>query len=153
MIEYKIYQRWFVKLKRKVVAKMREIEQSWKYGKEVVGEVDILRKFSFDRFQRKRRLNGVEVLVFSFFIREVEDGILEVWQEGEIEFGQYLVLGLINSFVFGEVIINGEVVLENGEDGEYGLLTYICEVMELGFQRVFKKEFGVKKKKKDEDFK
>ena len=63
MTEYKIHQRWFAKLKRKAAAKMREIEQSWKHGKEAVGEADALRKLSPDRFQRKRRLSGAEVPV------------------------------------------------------------------------------------------
>ncbi|XP_046508213.1 alpha-protein kinase 3 [Equus quagga] len=151
MTEYKIHQRWFAKLKRKAAAKMREIEQSWKHGKEAVGEADTLRKLSPDRFQRKRRLNGAEVPVPPAPTREAEDGTLEAWQEGETEPGQHPALGLINSFAPGEVTTNGEAVPENGEDGEHGLLTYICEAMELGPQRAPKKESGAKKKKKDED--
>ena len=149
MTEYKIHQRWFAKLKRKAAAKMREIEQSWKHGKEAVGEADALRKLSPDRFQRKRRLSGAEVPVPLAPAREVEDGPLVAWQEGETEPGQHPGLGLINSLASGEVTTNGEAAPENGEDGERGLLTYICEAMELGPQRVPKKESGAKKKKKD----
>ncbi|XP_043777450.1 alpha-protein kinase 3 isoform X2 [Cervus elaphus] len=149
MTEYKIHQRWFAKLKRKAAAKMREIEQSWKHGKEAVGEADALRKLSPDRFQRKRRLSGAEVPVPSAPTREVEDGPLVAWQEGETEPGQHPGLGLISSFASGEVTTNGEAAPENGEDGEHGLLTYICEAMELGPQRAPKKESGAKKKKKD----
>ncbi|XP_014644162.1 PREDICTED: alpha-protein kinase 3 [Ceratotherium simum simum] len=151
MTEYKIHQRWFAKLKRKAAAKMREIEQSWKHGKEAVGEADTLRKLSPDRFQRKRRLNGAEVPVPSAPTREAEDGTLVAWQGGETEPGQHPGLGLINSFAPGEVTTNGEAVPENGEDGERGLLTYICEAMELGPQRAPKKESRAKKKKKDEE--
>ncbi|XP_052516104.1 alpha-protein kinase 3 isoform X1 [Budorcas taxicolor] len=149
MTEYKIHQRWFAKLKRKAAAKMREIEQSWKHGKDAVGEADALRKLSPDRFQRKRRLSGAEVPVPSAPAREVEDGPLVAWQEGETEPGQHPGLGLINSLASGEVTTNGEAAPENEEDGERGLLTYICEAMELGPQRVPRKESGAKKKKKD----
>ncbi|XP_031296485.2 alpha-protein kinase 3 isoform X1 [Camelus dromedarius] len=151
MTEYKIHQRWFAKLKRKAAAKLREIEQSWKHGKEVVGEADTLRKLSPDRFQRKRRLSGAKVPAPSAPTREAEDGTRMVWQEGETEPDRHAGLGLINSFASGEVTTNGEAAPENGEDGEHGLLTYICEAMELGPQRVPRKESGAKKKKKDEE--
>ncbi|XP_064123151.1 alpha-protein kinase 3 [Loxodonta africana] len=151
MTEYKIHQRWFAKLKRKAAAKMREIEQSWKHGKEVAGEADTLRKLSPDRFQRKRRLSGAEVPVPSAPPREAESGTSTAWQEGETEPTQHPGLGLLNSFAPGEVTTNGEAAPENEEDGEHGLLTYICEAMELGSQRAPKKESGAKKKKKDEE--
>ncbi|CAO2614019.1 Alpha-protein kinase 3 [Lemmus lemmus] len=154
MTEYKIHQRWFAKLKRKAAAKMREIEQSWKHGKEGSGEADTLRKISPDRFQRKRRLSGAEVAVLSAPARETEEGSSATWQEGEIESAQHPGLGLINSFAPGEVPTNGEPAPENGEDdGEHGLLTYICEVMELGPQNAPPKESGPKKKRKDEESK
>ncbi|KAJ7311200.1 hypothetical protein JRQ81_006810 [Phrynocephalus forsythii] len=57
MTEYKIHQRWFARLKRNAEAKLREIEQSRKRGKENV-EMEQLRRVSPDRFQRKRRLTG-----------------------------------------------------------------------------------------------
>lgn len=153
MTEYKIHQRWFAKLKRKAAAKMREIEQSWKHGKEGSGEADTLRKISPDRFQRKRRLSGAEVAVLSTSARETEEGSSATWQEGETESAQHPGLGLINSFAPGEVPTNGEPAPENGEDGEHGLLTYICEVMELGPQNAPPKESGAKKKRKDEECK
>nr|XP_058913237.1 alpha-protein kinase 3 isoform X3 [Kogia breviceps] len=151
MTEYKIHQRWFAKLKRKAAAKMREIEKSWKHGKEAVEEADTLRKLSPDRFQRKRRLSGAEVPVPSAPTREVDNGTPVAWQEGETEPGQHPGLGLINSFASGEVTTNGEAASENGEAGEHGLLTYICKAMELGPQRAPRKESGAKKKKKDEE--
>lgn len=151
MTEYKIHQRWFTKLKCKAAAKMREIEQSWKPRKEVVGDADTLRKLSPDRFQRKRRLSGDEASVPSAPTREAEDGTPAAWQKEEAEPGQHPALGLINSFAPGEVTTNGEAAPENGEDGEHGLLTYICEAMELGPQRAPQKESGAKKKKKDEE--
>ncbi|KAL4692563.1 hypothetical protein H8959_016373 [Pygathrix nigripes] len=154
MTEYKIHQRWFAKLKRKAAAKLREIEQSWKHEKAAPGEADTLRKLSPDRFQRKRRLSGAEALDPSVPTRDPEGGTLSVWQEGETESAQHSGLGLINSFASGEVTTNGEAAPENGEDGgEHGLLTYICDAMELGPQRVLKEESGAKKKKKDEESK
>ncbi|XP_059533984.1 alpha-protein kinase 3 isoform X2 [Myotis daubentonii] len=153
MTEYKIHQRWFAKLKCKAEAKMREIEQSWKRGKEVAGEADTLRKLSPDRFQRKRRLSGAEMPVPSAPTREAEDRTSAAWQEREAEPGQQPGLCLINSFAPGEVTTNGDAVPENGEDGDHGLLTYICEAMELGPQRAPQKESGAKKKKKVEETK
>ncbi|XP_019495600.1 PREDICTED: alpha-protein kinase 3 isoform X3 [Hipposideros armiger] len=153
MTEYKIHQRWFAKLKQKAAAKMREIEQSWKPGKEVAGEADTLRKLSPDRFQRKRRLSGAEVPVPSAPTREAEDSTPVAWQERGTEPGQHAGSGLMNSFAPGEVTTNGDAAPENGEDAERGLLTYICEAMELGSQRTPKKESGAKKKKKDEELK
>nr|XP_036856547.1 alpha-protein kinase 3 isoform X2 [Manis javanica] len=150
MTEYRIHQRWFAKLKHKAAAKMREIEQSWRHGKEVVGEADTLRKLSPDRFQRKRRLSGAEVPVTASPPRKAEDKTPAAWQEGEAEPGQLPGLGLINSFASGEVTTNGEAMPENGEDGEHGLLTYICGAVELRPQRTPRKESGAKKKKKDE---
>uniref|UniRef100_A0A2I3H6R7 Alpha-protein kinase 3 n=1 Tax=Nomascus leucogenys TaxID=61853 RepID=A0A2I3H6R7_NOMLE len=153
MTEYKIHQRWFAKLKRKAAAKLREIEQSWKHEKAAPGEADTLRKLSPDRFQRKRRLSGAEAPGPSVSTREPEGGTLAAWQEGETEPAQHSGLGLINSFASGEVTTNGEAAPENGEDGEHGLLTYICDAMELGPQRTLKEESGAKKKKKDEESK
>nr|XP_006970045.1 alpha-protein kinase 3 isoform X1 [Peromyscus maniculatus bairdii] len=153
MTEYKIHQRWFAKLKRKAAAKMREIEQSWKHGKEASAESDTLRKISPDRFQRKRRLSGAEAAVPSAPVRETEERSSAAWQEGETESVQHPGLGLINSFAPGEVPTNGEPAPENGEDGEHGLLTYICEVMELAPQNAPPKESGAKKKRKDEECK
>ncbi|XP_060223414.1 alpha-protein kinase 3 isoform X2 [Meriones unguiculatus] len=153
MTEYKIHQRWFAKLKRKAAAKMREIEQSWKHGREASAEADTLRKISPDRFQRKRRLSGAEEAVPSAPVRETEEGSSVAWQEGETESTQHPGLGLINSFAPGEAPTNGEPAPENGEDGEHGLLTYICEVMELGPHNTPPKESGAKKKRKDEESK
>ncbi|XP_066211664.1 alpha-protein kinase 3 isoform X1 [Saccopteryx leptura] len=152
MTEYRIHQRWFAKLKSKAAAKMREIEQSWKRGSETeaVREADTLRKLSPDRFQRKRRLSGAEAPVPSAATREAEDRTSVAWQERETEAGQHPGLGQISSFSPGDVTTNGEAAPENGEDGDHGLLTYICEAMELGPQRATKKESGAKKKKKDE---
>uniref|UniRef100_G1SQ37 non-specific serine/threonine protein kinase n=1 Tax=Oryctolagus cuniculus TaxID=9986 RepID=G1SQ37_RABIT len=152
MTEYKIHQRWFAKLKRKAAAKMREIEQSWKHGKEAVGEADVLRKLSPDRFQRKRRLSGGQAPGPPAPAREAEEGS-RTWQEGDTESAQHPDLGLITSFAPEEMPTNGEAAPENGEDGEHGLLTYICEAMELRPHRAPKKESRAKKKKKEEESK
>ncbi|XP_032120706.1 alpha-protein kinase 3 isoform X2 [Sapajus apella] len=152
MTEYKLHQRWFAKLKRKAAAKLREIEQSWKQ-EAAPAEADTLRKLSPDRFQRKRRLSGAEAPGPSGPAREPEGGAPAAWQEGETESAQHSGLGLINSFAPGEVTTNGEAAPENGEDGERGLLTYICDAMELGPPRALKEESGAKKKKKDEESK
>ncbi|XP_045680738.1 alpha-protein kinase 3 isoform X2 [Phyllostomus hastatus] len=151
MTEYKIHQRWFAKLKCKAAAKMREIEQSWKHGKEGPGEADTLRKLSPDRFQRKRRLSGAGGPVPSAPTREAEDRTSAAWQERDTEPGQHPGLGLMDSFAPGEVTTNGEAAPENGEDGGHGLLTYLCEAMALGPQRAPQKESGAKKKKKAEE--
>lgn len=151
MTEYKIHQRWFAKLKRKAAAKMREIEQSWKHGKEAAGEADTLRKLSPDRFQRKRRLSGAGGPVPSAPTREAEDRTSAARQERDTEPGQHPGLGLMDSFAPGEVTTNGEAAPENGEDGGHGLLTYLCEAMELGSQRAPQKGSGAKKKKKAEE--
>ncbi|KAM6181731.1 alpha-protein kinase 3 [Erethizon dorsatum] len=155
MTEYKIHQRWFAKLKRKAAAKMRDLEQSWRQGKEAPGEAEALRKLSPDRFQRKRRLSGPGVPVPSapFPPREAKDEAPEAWQEDETEAAHHPGLGLINSFAPGEAPTNGEPAPENGEDGEHGLLTYICEAMERGPPRAPQKESGAKKKRKDEESK
>ncbi|XP_048185827.1 alpha-protein kinase 3 isoform X2 [Perognathus longimembris pacificus] len=153
MTEYKIHQRWFAKLKRKAAAKMREMGQSWRQGPEAADEAEALRKLSPDRFQRKRRLSGAEVQVPPTPAQEAEDGTPAAWQEGEMESAQHPGLGLINSFAPGEAPTNGEPAPENGEDGEHGLLTYICEAMELRPQRAPQKETGAKKKRKDEESK
>ncbi|XP_012930581.1 alpha-protein kinase 3 isoform X2 [Heterocephalus glaber] len=156
MTEYKIHQRWFAKLKRKAAAKMRELEQSWRQGKEGPGEAEGLRKLSPDRFQRKRRLSGPGVPIPSapFSPGEAKDEAPEVWQEGETESVQHPGLGLINNFAPGcEAPTNGEPVPENGEDQEHGLLTYICKAMELEPPRAPQKESGAKKKRKDEESK
>ncbi|XP_023365868.1 alpha-protein kinase 3 [Otolemur garnettii] len=153
MTEYKIHQRWFAKLKLKAAAKLREIEQSWRHEKKAVGEADTLRKLSPDRFQRKRRLSGAEAPVPSASTREAEGGALAAQQKGETESAQNVGLGLISSFATGEVTTNGEAAPENGEDGEHGLLTYICDAMERGPQKPPQKESGAKKKKKGEESK
>ncbi|KAK2082134.1 Alpha-protein kinase 3 [Saguinus oedipus] len=151
MTEYKLHQRWFAKLKRKAAAKLREIEQSWKHEKAAPAEADTLRKLSPDRFQRKRWLSGAEAPGPSVPTREPEGGALVAWQEGETESAQHSGLGLINSFAPGKVTTNREAAPENGEDEEHGLLTYICDAMELRPLRALKEESGAKKKKKDEE--
>ncbi|XP_013014290.1 alpha-protein kinase 3 isoform X2 [Cavia porcellus] len=155
MTEYKIHQRWFAKLKRKAAAKMRELEQSWRHGKEAPGEAEALRKLSPDRFQRKRRLSGPGVPVPSapFPPKEAKDEAPEAWQEGDTESAQHPGLGLINSFAPSEAPTNGEPAPENGEDVEHSLLTYICEAMERGPSKAPQKESGAKKKRKDEEAK
>ncbi|XP_012867314.1 PREDICTED: alpha-protein kinase 3 [Dipodomys ordii] len=151
MTEYKIHQRWFAKLKRKAAAKMREMGQSWRQGPEAAAEAEALRKLSPDRFQRKRRLSGGQAPVPPAPAREAEEETPAAWQEGEAQSAQHTGLGLLNSFAPGEAPTNGEPAPENGEDGEQGLLTYLCEAMELRPHRAPQKESGAKKKRKDEE--
>ncbi|XP_020144705.2 alpha-protein kinase 3 [Microcebus murinus] len=154
MTEYKIHQRWFAKLKRKAAAKLREIEQSWKHEREAAGEADALRKLSPDRFQRKRRLSGAQAPAPSGPAREAEAGTpaaAAARPEGEAEAAPRSGLGLIHGFAPGEATTNGEAAPENGEGGERGLLSYLCDAMERGPQRAPRKESGAKKKKKDEE--
>ncbi|XP_049639886.1 alpha-protein kinase 3 [Suncus etruscus] len=134
MTEYKIHQRWFAKLKRKAVAKMREMEQNWRQGHAPVGEADALRGLSPDRFQRKRRLSGAGV--------PPESG-----KEGQVGPPTAEPGPVLNH---SERTPNGEAAPKNGEDGEPGLLSYICEAMERGSQRAPQKESTAKKKKKVE---
>ncbi|XP_074090042.1 alpha-protein kinase 3 [Macrotis lagotis] len=151
MTEYKIHQRWFAKLKRKAEAKMREIEQSRKYGKEMVSEADTMRKLSPDRFQRKRRLSGGREQGPLASCNDLEDGALEPELEGETgEPSWSSAIGLANSFTGGEVTTNGDTTLESGEESGDGFLSYICEAVELISQRPPTKESVAKKKKKEE---
>ncbi|XP_051837168.1 alpha-protein kinase 3 isoform X1 [Antechinus flavipes] len=151
MTEYKIHQRWFAKLKRKAEAKMREIEQSRKYGKEMVSEADTMRKLSPDRFQRKRRLSGAREQGPSASCKDLEDGVLEPELEGEASEPPWSpAIGLANNFTGGEVTTNGDSTLESGEESGDGFLSYICEAVELISQRPPSKESVAKKKKKEE---
>ncbi|XP_074151410.1 alpha-protein kinase 3 [Sminthopsis crassicaudata] len=151
MTEYKIHQRWFAKLKRKAEAKMREIEQSRKYGKEMVSEADTMRKLSPDRFQRKRRLSGAREQCPSASCKELEDGVLEPELEGETSEPPWSpAIGLANNLSGGEVTTNGDSTLESGEESGDGFLSYICEAVELISQRPPTKESVAKKKKKEE---
>ncbi|XP_027707648.1 alpha-protein kinase 3 isoform X1 [Vombatus ursinus] len=151
MTEYKIHQRWFAKLKRKAEAKMREIEQSRKYGKEMVSEADTVRKLSPDRFQRKRRLSGAREQGPSVSCKDLEDGALEPELEGETSEPPWSpAIGLANSFTGGEVTTNGDATLESGEESGDGVLSYLCEAVELISQRPPTKESVAKKKKKEE---
>ncbi|XP_043843397.1 alpha-protein kinase 3 isoform X2 [Dromiciops gliroides] len=151
MTEYKIHQRWFAKLKRKAEAKMREIEQSRKYGKEMVSEADTMRKLSPDRFQRKRRLSGAREQGPSASCKDLEDGAPEPEFKGETNEPPWSPAnGLANSFSGSEVTTNGDATLESGEESGDGFLSYICEAVELISQRPPTKESVAKKKKKEE---
>ncbi|XP_072475919.1 alpha-protein kinase 3 isoform X2 [Notamacropus eugenii] len=151
MTEYKIHQRWFAKLKRKAEAKMREIEQSRKYGKDMVSEADMVRKLSPDRFQRKRRLSGAREKGPLASYKDFEVGALEPELEGETNEPSWTpAIGLANNFTGGEVTANGDATLESGEESGDGLLSYICETVELISQRPPTKESVAKKKKKEE---
>ncbi|KAM5291799.1 alpha-protein kinase 3 [Ctenodactylus gundi] len=157
MTEYKIHQRWFAKLKRKAAAKMREIEQSWRQGREAGGEANgeadgAWRQLSPDRLQRKRRLSGARGTIPPVPPGEFHDEVaLEDWHEGQAEAIQHPGLGLVPGFAPGEAPTNGEPATEDGEDGEQGLLSYLCEAMERRPLRASQKESQAKKKRKDEE--
>ncbi|XP_038606612.1 alpha-protein kinase 3 [Tachyglossus aculeatus] len=148
MTEYKIHQRWFAKLKRKAEAKLREIEQSRKRGKEaapdawdgVAPEDGAPRKLSPDRFQRKRRLRGAA---------EPDSppgsgGDDERGSRGPDPVAKSGDSGLAGGSLVGDqVATNGDATLDSGEEGG----------REAGGIRAHRplKESVAKKKKKEEE--
>ncbi|XP_054858258.1 alpha-protein kinase 3 isoform X2 [Eublepharis macularius] len=168
MTEYKIHQRWFAKLKRKAEAKLREIEQSRKRGKENV-EVEQLRRVSPDRFQRKRRLTGevgmrsgtslwdkeevAKVHVPDLKARFNEDSHAKN-KEPSLDTAALFSNNFITRPLDVEVTTNGDSSLEsgeeNGEENANGFLTYIYETVEIITSKPTNKESAAKKKKKEE---
>uniref|UniRef100_A0A8D0BWR8 non-specific serine/threonine protein kinase n=1 Tax=Salvator merianae TaxID=96440 RepID=A0A8D0BWR8_SALMN len=147
MSEYKIHQRWFAKLKRNAEAKLREIEQSRKRGKENV-EVDQLRRVSPDRFQRKRRLTG-EVGMRSGTEADKAKG-----KETLVNTPNLFSNNFITGRLEAEVTTNGDSSLESGEENSEGrtngFLNYIYETVENIKNKPAAKEVSAKKKKKEE---
>ncbi|XP_062998346.1 alpha-protein kinase 3 [Elgaria multicarinata webbii] len=170
MTEYRIHQRWFAKLKRNAEAKMREIEQSRKRGKENV-EMEVLRKVSPDRFQRKRRLTGEVGMRSGTSLWDTEDVAKVRIPDGKPRFGEdekaksrepplnANATLFSNNFITGrlesDVTANGDSSLqsgeENGEENANGFLTYIYETVEKIKSKPTGKEFSAKKKKKEEN--
>ncbi|XP_077173924.1 alpha-protein kinase 3 isoform X2 [Paroedura picta] len=168
MSEYRIHQRWFAKLKRKAEARLREIEQSRKRGKENV-EVEQLRRVSPDRFQRKRRLTGDVGLrsgaslwdkeeVTKVHIPNLKQRLNEDSHAKSKESPLDAKALFANSFITGrleaDVTTNGDSSLEsgeeNGEENGSGFLTYIYETVEIMASQPASKELAAKKKKKEE---
>lgn len=169
MTEYKIHQRWFAKLKRKAEARLREIEQSRKRGKENV-EVELLRRVSPDRFQRKRRLTG-EVGMHSgaslwdkeeaakVHVPDLKQRVNEDSHARSKESSLDAKALFSNNFITGrlevDVATNGDSSLEsgeeNGEENGSGFLTYIYETVEIMTSKPTNKESAAKKKKKEEN--
>ncbi|XP_066492278.1 alpha-protein kinase 3 isoform X2 [Tiliqua scincoides] len=170
MTEYKIHQRWFAKLKRKAEAKLREIEQSRKRGKENV-ELEQLRRVSPDRFQRKRRLTGEIGMHSGTSLWDKEEVAKVHIPDGKPRFNEDVdhakskepprnaAALFSNNFINGrleaEVTTNGDSSLEsaeeNGEENGNGFLTYIYETVEIMKNKPATKEFSAKKKKKEEN--
>lgn len=168
MTEYKIHQRWFAKLKRKAEAKLREIEQSRKRGKENV-EVEQLRRVSPDRFQRKRRLTGevgmrsgaslwdkeevAKVHIPDLKQRLNEDGRAK-GKESPLDAKALFSNNFITGRLEADVTTNGDSSLEsgeeNGEENGSGFLTYIYETVEIMTSKPTNKDVAAKKKKKEE---
>nr|XP_028562968.1 alpha-protein kinase 3 isoform X1 [Podarcis muralis] len=167
MTEYKIHQRWFAKLKRNAEAKLREIEQSRKRGKENV-ELEQLRRVSPDRFQRKRRLTGEVGMRSGTSLWDKEEVAKVHIPDGKPRFGEdeksketsvNAKTLFPNNFITGhleaEVTTNGDSSLEsgeeNGDENANGFLTYIYETVEIiKAKPTAAKEFSAKKKKKEE---
>ncbi|XP_053128303.1 alpha-protein kinase 3 isoform X2 [Hemicordylus capensis] len=169
MTEYKIHQRWFAKLKRKAEAKLREIEQSRKRGKENM-EMEQLRRVSPDRFQRKRRLTGEVGMRSGASLWDKEEVAKVHIPDGKPRFSEddrakgkgppiHAATLFSNNFITGrleaEVSTNGDSSLEsgeeNGEENTNGFLTYIYETVESIKNKPVTKEFSAKKKKKEEE--
>lgn len=166
MTEYKIHQRWFAKLKRKAEAKLREIEQSRKRGKENV-DLEQLRRVSPDRFQRKRRLTG-EIGMHSGTSLWDKEEVAKVHKprfnedidhikskEPSRNAAALFSNNFINGHLEAEVTTNGDSSLEsageNGEENGNGFLSYIYETVEIMKNKPAAKEFSAKKKKKEEN--
>ncbi|XP_063170425.1 alpha-protein kinase 3 [Candoia aspera] len=164
MTEYKIHQRWFAKLRRNAEAKLCEIEQNRKRGKENV-EMEQLRRVSPDRFQRKRRLTGDVGMRSGTSLWDEEEVAKVRIPDGKACFGEdenaknretSLTASTLfpNNFITGcletEVATtNGDASLEsgeeNGERNDDGFLQYIYETVEM-----VTKEYSAKKKKEEE---
>ncbi|XP_070619044.1 LOW QUALITY PROTEIN: alpha-protein kinase 3 [Erythrolamprus reginae] len=165
MTEYKIHQRWFAKLKRNAEAKLYEIEQSRKRGKENV-EIEPLRRVSPDRFQRKRRLTGDVGMRSGASLWDKEEVAKVRIPDGKACFGEDEKAKnreasvtptptlFPNDFIAGHLetegaTTNGDSSLdrgeENGERNDNGFLQYIYETV-----GIVTKERSAKKKKKEE---
>ncbi|XP_074862559.1 alpha-protein kinase 3 isoform X2 [Carettochelys insculpta] len=164
MTEYKIHQRWFAKLKRKAEAKLREIEQSRKRGKENM-ELENLRRISPDRFQRKRRLTGDLNMRSGASLWEKEDGAKvhvaeaksRLWEDvAELkEMPLNATPGLPNNFITrpleAEVTTNGDSSMESGDENGHSFFTYIYETVEEITNKPTTRESFAKKQKKGEE--
>ncbi|NXH15748.1 ALPK3 kinase, partial [Bucco capensis] len=157
MTEFKIHQKWFDKIKRKAEAKLREIEQGKKRGKENV-EVEKLQGMSPDRLQRKRRLardlnlrsgaspeDAAKVHVADSQSLLHED-IAEVKQQP---------VGVMSGFpkqllapLKAEVTTNGDSSLESVEENGHSFLKYMYETVEDLATKPVAKDSAAKKKKK-----
>ncbi|XP_069480558.1 alpha-protein kinase 3 isoform X2 [Ambystoma mexicanum] len=162
MTEYKIHQRWFAKLKRKAEAKMREIEQSRKRGKENV--LDKLRTLSPERIQRKRRFSAEDgkkspSSVDSEDVIKVHipdstsrldaggDSVKQQLINGESEFPSEV----LSRQSGDEMTTNGYTSSENIVDDGKEFLAYVCETVETITKRPATKESTAKKKKKEDE--
>ncbi|KAM9126120.1 alpha-protein kinase 3 [Pangshura tecta] len=165
MTEYKIHQRWFAKLKQKAEAKLHEIEQSRKRGKENM-EVEKLRRTSPERFQRKRRLTGDLNLHSGVSLWDKEDvaKVQVVDPKSRLredvaepkEPSLNATAGFSNNFLTrpqdAEVTTNGDSSMESGEENGNSFFTYIYEtVEEITTKPTTRESFAKKKKKKGEE--
>uniref|UniRef100_A0A7M4EBA1 Alpha-protein kinase 3 n=1 Tax=Crocodylus porosus TaxID=8502 RepID=A0A7M4EBA1_CROPO len=164
MTEFKIHQKWFAKLKRKAEAKLREIEQGKKRGKENM-EVERLSRVSPERFPRKRRLTGdmnprsgaslwekddmakVHVVDPKSRLHEEATELKEPSLNAVAGFSN----NLITKPLKAEVTTNGDSSLESAEENGNGFLTYIYETVEEMTTKPIAKESSAKKKKKDNE--
>ncbi|XP_065498287.1 alpha-protein kinase 3 [Caloenas nicobarica] len=162
MTEFKIHQKWFDKIKRKAEAKLREIEQGKKRGKENV-EVEKLQGMSPDRLQRKRRLARDLNLRSGASLWEKEDAAKVHVADSQSRLHDDIaepkeqpvsaMTGFPNTLMAplkAEVTTNGDASLEGVEENGYGFLAYIYETVEDLAGKPMAKDSAAKKKKKVE---
>ncbi|OPJ82765.1 alpha-protein kinase 3 [Patagioenas fasciata monilis] len=157
MTEFKIHQKWFDKIKRKAEAKLREIEQGKKRGKENV-EVEKLQGMSPDRLQRKRRLGRDLNLRSGASPWEKEDAAKVHVADSQSRLREDIAEpkeqpGFTNTLMAplkAEVTTNGDASLEGVEENGYSFLAYIYETVEDLAGKQMAKDSAAKKKKKVE---
>nr|XP_033776543.1 alpha-protein kinase 3 isoform X2 [Geotrypetes seraphini] len=157
MTEFKIHQRWFAKLKRKAEAKMRELEQSRKRGKENMEDRDMLRRLSPERFQRKRRFSAESIIglptplvekedVVKMHIpdptsrlhEDIPDSMEQQTNEDDLSNGE-------------EVTTNGYASQDNLEENGQDFIGHVNDSVEKITKRSTAKDFWAKKIKKEEE--
>ncbi|XP_041073902.1 alpha-protein kinase 3-like isoform X2 [Polyodon spathula] len=154
MSEFKIHQRWFVKLKQKAQKKKKELEESRKKGRENLQEIkDQLRMVSPERAPRKRRSTAEGTMQSPVSLPEIEEMVKVHIQDAEVRLREGTADGKEQAASAAEMP-NGFSTNPNETDNaekspiENGnqFLTYIYETVEIVTKRPPNKEFLAKKK-------
>ncbi|XP_030043047.1 alpha-protein kinase 3 [Microcaecilia unicolor] len=158
MTEFKIHQRWFAKLKRKAEAKMREIEQSRKRGKENMEDGDMLRRLSPERFQRKRRFSAESIIGLPTPLVEMEDVVKVHIPDPTSRLHKDIPDSMVQQSNVDDDLSNGEEVTTNGyasqdnlEENGQDFIGHVNERVEKITKRPTVKEFWAKKIKKEDE--